>query len=57
MSNSPILSDDKDLEDLENHELLERIAAMDTDTYPIAERAQAALERIENMDDLQEGSS
>lgn len=42
-----------DPEDLSDQELLERIAAMDPETKPIAEYAQAALDR---MDDNQEES-
>lgn len=36
-------TDTDDLSDLSNEELLERVAALDEDTYPIATRARQAL--------------
>lgn len=56
MSKSPLLSDDLTIEDLEDRELLERIAAMDPDRHPIASRARAVIDQADDREG-QEGSS
>lgn len=52
MSESPILDPDGDVADLSDEELLERIAALDPEEYPLAPVAKRALKN-----DPQEGSS
>jgi hypothetical protein len=55
MSRSPILAPDGSIEDLDDEELLERIAALDPDEYPLAPIAKRALER--ELESRQEGPS
>jgi hypothetical protein len=50
MSKSPLLDPDGSIEDLSDEELLERIANLDPDTYPLVPIVRDALHR-------QEGSS
>jgi len=45
MSRSPILDPDGSIDDLSDEELLERIAALDPDDYPLAPVARRALDR------------
>lgn len=45
MSKSPILDPDGSIEDLSDEELLERIADLDPDEYPLAAVAKRAIER------------
>lgn len=47
MSKSPFLDPDGGVEDLSDEELLERIANLDPDTYPLVSIARDALERQE----------
>lgn len=56
MSKSPLLDPDGSIDDLSDRELLERLAVLDPNKYPIARHAQCALE---NLDDqaAQEDSS
>lgn len=43
MSESPYLNDEKDVEDLTDEELLERIAALDEEQFPLVKHAKRAL--------------
>lgn len=38
---------EEDLEQLSNKELLERVAALDSETYPVADRADRTLDQFE----------
>lgn len=50
MSKSPIIDPDGSIEDLDDEELLERIASLDPETYPLAAVAQQTLERVRQED-------